>query len=123
VKLSATIGRAFALLAIVGLILAPLAQPAMAMPFEMQGGISQHAAADAEMGMAMADNMPCCPDKTPDCGKDCPLMALCMVGVLQAAPHGPALFVPLTLASVILPSDDAGRSGLAQAPPPRPPKA
>jgi hypothetical protein len=63
VKLSTTIRRVFALLAIFGLVLAPLAQPAMAMPSQTQITMSEHSAADAHMGMAMPADMPCCPDK------------------------------------------------------------
>jgi hypothetical protein len=85
--------------------------------------MSEHSAADAHMGMAMPADMPCCPDKAPDCGKDCPLMGLCMMSALQFAPLGPSLFLFPTLASIIFPGDDAALSGLAQPPPARPPKA
>ena len=112
-----------AVLAIAGLVLAPLARPTMAMPSEMAAAAHEHGAMDAQADMAMPADMPCCPDKVPDCSKDCPLMALCMVGAMQAAPHGPALFIPLTIASALVPPNESDRAGLSQAPPPRPPKA
>jgi hypothetical protein len=125
VKLLSSMHRVFAVLAIAGLILAPLARPAMAMPSQMQGSMSEHGATDTQMDMAMPADMPCCPDKTPasDCGKDCPLMALCMASVLQSAPLGAALFITLKLAGIVILGNDADRGSLAQAPPPRPPKA
>ncbi len=85
----------------------------MAMPAETQDTMSEHGAIDAQMTTAMATDMPCCPDKAPDCGKDCPLMALCMVSVLQSAPLGPVPIIPLTRASVVIPGEDADLSGLA----------
>jgi hypothetical protein len=124
VKLPSTIQRAFAVLAIAGLILAPLARAAVAMPSETQGTISAHDATDAQTAMAMPADMPCCQDKAPasDCGKDCPLMALCIASMLQSAPLGVPLFIPL-LADIVLPGDDADLRSVTQAPPPRPPKA
>jgi hypothetical protein len=121
--LRSAIARAFAVLAVAGLVLAPMARPVMAMPSQMQSVMSEHGAADAHMGMAAPADMPCCPDKAPDCGKDCPLMGLCMANVLQFAPIGPSLFISPTLASLVFPDDDAVLSGLAQPPPARPPKA
>jgi len=108
VKLSTTINRVFALLAIVGLVLAPLAPRAMAIPSQIQDAMSEHSAADAHMGMAMPVDM---------------LMGLCMASVLQPPPLAPALFIPMTVASIVFPGDDASLSGLAQPPPARPPKA
>jgi hypothetical protein len=123
-KLPSAIRRAFAVLAVAGLILAPQARLAMAMPSETQGTMSEHGATDARTAMGMPVDMPCCPDKAPasDCGKDCPLMALCTASVLQSAPLGVPLFIPL-LAGIVIPGDDADLGSLAQAPPPRPPKA
>jgi hypothetical protein len=120
VKLLSAIYRAFAVLAIAGLILAPLARPAAALSSETQGTMSAEGATDAQTAMGM----PCCPHKAPasDCGKDCPLMALCMASLLQSAPVDVPLFVPL-LAAIVIPGNDADPGSLAQAPPPRPPKA
>jgi hypothetical protein len=96
----------------------------MAMSSETQGIMSAHGATDAQTAMGMAADMPCCPHKAPasDCGKDCPLMALCMTSMLQFAPLGVPLFIPL-LADIIIPGDDADLGSLAPTPPPRPPKA
>ena len=121
-KASTLIGRVFAVLAVAGLVLAPLTRPAMAMPSEIHATAHEHGAMHAHAGMAMPALMPCCPDKAPGCGKDCPMMALCSVGALQA-PHGLALLVPLAVASILVPPSESDRSGLSQAPPPRPPKA
>ena len=104
----------FAALAILGLILAPIATPAAAMP----AGMSD------EASMAMPADMPCCPDQAPmpGCGKDCPLMAACSAPSVCDTPRGAVLAVPLVLASLVVPGNDAGLRGLRERPPPRPPK-
>jgi len=124
VKVLFAIHRAFAVLAIAGLILAPLARPAVATPSDTQSTINEQGATDAQTVMAMPADTPCCPAKTPasDCGKDCPLMTLCMASLLQSAPVGAPLFIPLR-ADIVIPGNDADLSSRAQAPPPRPPKA
>jgi hypothetical protein len=96
----------------------------MAMSSETQGIMSALGATDAQTAMIMPGDMPCCPHKAPasDCGKDCPLMALCIASMLQSAPLGVPLFIPL-LADIVLPGDDADLRSVTQAPPPRPPKA
>jgi hypothetical protein len=126
VKLLVVIHRALAILAVAGLILAPLAGPSMAMPSQMDSAMSEHAAPEAITSMAMPHgDMPCCPqDKTPasDSGKDCPLMALCTASLLRPA----ALDAPervLALLGIVVPGNDADLGSLAQAPPPRPPRA
>jgi hypothetical protein len=141
----AAIGHFLALLAVVGLLLAPLVHATMAM------GAADHAmlmavtgasaamthAGMADMGMAGADvagadivsmdAMPCCPHNAPvhnapvpDCGNDCPFMALC-----SAMPFGvplATLIAPLAEARVVLPGDQSGLVGLTRAPPRKPPK-
>jgi hypothetical protein len=104
----AAICRLLALLAVVSLLAGAIVRPAMAMP-------SQQAA----MG-----EMPCCPDETPksDCAKDCPLMALCAASI-QFLPTAPELSIPVMPAHTLLGASTAERSGLAQRPPPKPPKA
>jgi hypothetical protein len=116
-----TLGYLLALLAVAGLMLAPLVHGTMAM------GTAGHAmpmaaatTAGAEIA-GMAD-MPCCPHKAPvpDCGNDCPFMALC-----SAMPFGvplAGLIVPLTQAGTLSPGDQSGLVGVARAPPRRPPK-
>jgi hypothetical protein len=80
-------------------------------------------------GIIMESNatgeMPCCPDEAPrsDCAKGCPLMALCAAtGILFFAPM-PGLNVTMTPARAFIPGSVAELRGLAQRPPPRPPKA
>ena len=116
-----SIRHLLAVLAWVGLVVAPLATPAaaIAVPMEM-------AAANIEIAlMDMPEGMPCCPDMPakPGCAKDCPFMAVC-AGIVYPIVTGAATFsAPLTLLAVIAPDDDANLSGLAQGPPARPPKA
>jgi hypothetical protein len=73
---------------------------------------------------AMPDGMPCCPDQTttPDCSKNCPLMALCMAQLIQDAPAWTGLVAPLCPSSVVAPGDDQALTGQSYGPPPRPPK-
>jgi hypothetical protein len=108
-------------LAWLGLVLAPLATPAYAVVMSME-----MAAASAEnASMDMPEGMPCCLDKPakPDCAKDCPFMTLCAGLAFPTLASGATLFVPIALLAVIAPRNDAKLSGLAQGPPPRPPKA
>jgi hypothetical protein len=120
--LLSAITRILVLAAVVGVVSAPVARPAMAVPETMQGAMSEQMAADSEVGVS--DDMPCCPGKPslPDCGKDCPFMALCGAIVLHGVSHG-SLIVPLALVSVILPGDQSALVSLAHAPPRKPPKA
>ena len=105
-------GRILAALAIVGLTLAPVVRPAMA----MSGSAVDTVVADAA-------DMPCCPSKPalPDCSKDCPLMALCVTApihfVLQTG-----LTVPLTFVTVVFSGARSDLVSIAQAPPRKPPK-
>ena len=80
------------------------------------------------MGNSMAadpvapDDMPCCPGKPslPDCGKDCPLMALCSAAPLYFVSQI-GLIVPTNFATIIFPSDQSDLGSVAHAPPQRPP--
>lgn len=107
--------RLFAILAMIGLIFAPVApsvaSSAMAMP----------------MTAEMPDGMPCCPDDQPaipDCAKDCPFAVVCTAVFVSVATHESS-----PLASRMLFRDrfrtpgDAILSSLIGDPPPRPPKA
>jgi hypothetical protein len=113
-------------LALLGLVGAPLARPAMAMnmPAAMHAAMSDDAAMPADAAMAMPADMPCCPDKAPvpDCAKDCPLMALCLAGTVLSLSSGAGLLVLVRLSSLVLPGNDADLAGLGYGPPPRPPK-
>jgi hypothetical protein len=74
--------------------------------------------------MDMPEGMPCCPDaqKEPDCGKNCPFMALC-AGMAFPPIAGVAIVGPLSPLVVVAPHDDLGLDGMAHGPPARPPKA
>jgi hypothetical protein len=120
VKRRFTIRHLLANLAILGLVLGPMAAPAIAMPSSMD------MAASATADMNMSDVMPCCPDDNaakPDCQKVCPFMAVCAGLVFSGVANDAVLSVPNILLAVIAPRDADKLSGLGQAPPPRPPKA
>jgi hypothetical protein len=116
------INRILLVLAVLGLVLAPMARPAMAVSVSMQDAMSNQVVADSEVGAT--DDMPCCPGKPslPDCSKDCPFMALCGAIVLHGVSQN-SLIAPLTLVAVMLPGDPSALVSLAHAPPRKPPKA
>ncbi len=118
-----TIRHLLAALALLGLVLGPMAAPTMAMPISTDMAAS--AVTDMKADMKMSDGLPCCPDSPakPDCQKVCPFMAVCAGLVFPGLASGATLAVPTALLAVIAPRDDAKRNGLGQAPPPRPPKA
>ena len=110
--------------AVLGLILAPLAKPAMAMPTDSAG--MDHRAAMADMAdheMAMPEGMPCCPDEAPasDCGKHC-LMMMCAASLSPTLPSAAWLPAPQAAATNLIADGDSALSGRNPAPPPRPPK-
>ena len=112
-----TIRHLFAALALLGLVLGPMAAPTMGMSMDM--------AASAMTDVDMSDAMPCCPDSPAksDCAKVCPFMAVCARLIFLGLASGATLTVPTALLAVIAPRDGAKLSGLGEAPPPRPPKA
>ena len=114
VKLWRIIRMLLPVLAIVGLITAPLATP-----------VAAGTMAPVPM-TTMADDMPCCPPEKPampDCGKSCTLMAVCMAKCFQSFPTTESSeLAPLALARRVLPGSDTFGTGLAQAPPSRPPR-
>jgi hypothetical protein len=122
VKTLSAIRSLLAIPIIVGLVLGPIAKPAMGMPTTMHTGVASDQAMVDEA--AMPEDMPCCPTKAPipDCGKDCLFMAMCATQFLANAVQGPGLVIPLGLASVFFPGNDTDVAGLSQGPPPRPPK-
>jgi hypothetical protein len=72
----------------------------------------------------MADDMPCCPDKSApvDCDQ-CPLMALCAATTLQAPlPAGVAEIRAVTL-RMLLPGSDPEVESVGYSPPPKPPRS
>jgi hypothetical protein len=124
VKTLSTIRSLLAIPAIVGLILGPIARPAMAMPAPMHTAVASDQAMVDEAAMAMPEDMPCCPTKAPipDCSKDCVFMAVCAMQFLCNAVQTAGLVIPLGMASVFSPGNDTDVAGLSQGPPPRPPK-
>jgi hypothetical protein len=116
-----TIGRFIAWVAVAGLLLAPMARPAIAMDTLM--AMDRAAASDPATADAM-DHMPCCPGEPslPDCSKDCPLMALCITAPLHFASDA-SLIIPVTHVSIILPGVSPELASVDDAPPRRPPKA
>jgi hypothetical protein len=123
-RVRSAVGRVLAVLAVAGLVLVPIARPAMAMSVgtDMHAGLGNAMAADSAIA-DVADDMPCCPGKPalPDCSKDCPLMALCITAPLYFVSQI-SLIVPLSFASIIFPPDNSDLVSIAQAPPRRPPK-
>jgi hypothetical protein len=123
-KVGFAIGRVFAVLAVAGLVLAPIARPAMAlaMATDMHATMVDGMAAGSA-GMGTTDDMPCCPSKPalPDCSKDCPLMALCVTAPIHFVSQT-GLTVPLTFVAVVFPGARSDLVSIAQAPPRKPPK-
>jgi hypothetical protein len=119
VKARSTIRCLLTLLAVAGLLLAPIMRPvsAVAMDVQMAAGQAGDAAPQAR------DGMPCCPEKPalPPCGKDCPFMLLCVGAPLHRA-SAVEVHVPRTLAEIILPRDRPNLVSIARAPPQRPPE-
>jgi hypothetical protein len=116
-------GRICAFVAVLGLLLTPVARPAMALATDVDA--FPDVRAESGLGASMTtDEMPCCPAKPalPDCGKDCPFIGLCVGAALLGTPHV-ASIVPITPATIILPGGQIGLASIARAPPQRPPKA
>ena len=111
------------LLALVGLVLAPMARPVMAMSADV-AAMADAAAASDGASAAMGD-MPCCPEEpssAPDCTKHCPFMAMCMGKTFCGTP-GSTVVAPVVFVTEIVSSEEFRLHGIAQAPPKRPPKA
>jgi hypothetical protein len=127
VKIWLAIQRLLPILAVLGLVLAPLATPVMAA--ELAGPMLSADVAMADMAVehaGMSSDMPCCPPEKPvmpDCQKACPLAALCLAkcfgGLLASADE------PLRLASLapMISRDEIPPPSLGQAPPPPPPRS
>lgn len=93
-----------------GLLMAPLARPVLAMPADM---------------MDMSADMPCCQDKAPmpDCTQDCPFIALCVAGTVLNIPASPKLSLVHKIESVVFPANNAIFTSLNHDPPLRPPQS
>jgi hypothetical protein len=72
----------------------------------------------------MAADMPCCPDKqkSNDC-RDCPLIAICMLKVLQAGPSTHAVAFRQPARERLHSLDDVIADELARPPPDHPPRS
>jgi hypothetical protein len=119
VTISVALHRALALIALVGLVLAPLTAPAMAR------GTASMAVMSAQDGEAVAD-MPCCPPEKPvmpDCQKACPLAALCLAKCFSGLVSASAVPNRLGVALAMISGDEAAPDTLAHGPPPRPPQS
>lgn len=105
-------------LAVMGLLVAPIARSASAVPS------APTAAAVEDATASMPEGMPCCPDETPasDCAKNCPLLAICMSPCMQSF-AATGLSIPYRLAGLVAPDNDSRLEGLGQPPPGKPPKA
>ncbi|MCQ4191076.1 hypothetical protein [Methylocystis suflitae] len=98
------------MLAILGLIAGSFVTPA-------------RATAVGSTAMTMADDMPCCPDKTaPNCAKGCPLAIMCFAASLPAAAISAVAAPNIARLDVLSPLDDAFIAGVGGAPPRRPPR-
>jgi hypothetical protein len=102
----------FAVLVTVGLAVAPLASPVAA----------GNNASNAMMQMAGMD-MSCCPDKQKNDCRDCPLVAICMMSMLQAGPSTSAVVMRQPVRARLHPLDDPMVDGSEHPPPDHPPRS
>jgi hypothetical protein len=104
-----------AVLVTAGLTVAPLVTPAAA--GHSMGAMQMADAQD------MPDDMACCPDKqnSKQC-QDCPLVAICMLKVLQAGPSAATVSIGQPAREVLRPLDDMIADGLSRPPPDQPPR-
>jgi hypothetical protein len=122
------IRKLLSLLAVLALILVPLGRPVMGASADISTAdihtADMHAVMSDATAAPMAADMPCCADKAPasDCAKDCPSMALCMVGSILDFPASITLHIPHKFTTLALAGNDAAVAGLTHGPPPRPPK-
>lgn len=110
------------LLVAAGLLLAPLASPAFAMPFP--GAADNDVQAMSEDMQGISEDMPCCPGQTDskDCGS-CPFVALCMLSISLPAPYGAiSLIERQARHSAFAPIDDLRIDGIGAQPPDHPPR-
>src|SRR6266702_5697480 len=105
-----------AVLVTAGLVVAPLVIPAAAGPLM---------ASDVQMTDAqdMSADMPCCPDQqnSKQC-QDCPLLAICMLKVLQAGPAVVTAILSSRALELLRPLEVVIADGLSRPPPDHPPR-
>jgi hypothetical protein len=119
VKRSIHLCRLLAVLVIVGLVIAPLSARANS------GAMASMAmTSTSDDAAAMADDMPCCPDKSApvDCDQ-CPLMALCVSTTLQAPLPARVTEIQPVMLRMLLPGSDPEVEGVGYSPPPKPPRS
>jgi hypothetical protein len=116
-------------LAVLGMVLAPMARPVMAMPADQSAGMHHHATMTTagepdNGGISTSEGMPCCPDEAPvsDCGMNCAMM-MCAASLSPTLPGAAWLPVPKLAPSELVDYEEAALSGRSPGPPPRPPKA
>lgn len=111
-----TLAKLLVAIAVVGILVAPFGRQAAA-------GQTLTQTKMAGAAMAMAGDMPCCPEQAPvqDCAKDCPLMALCATQLMHAS-LGVAFDISMIVLSRPAPASDAPLAGLGNHPPPKPPR-
>lgn len=117
------IRRLLAILAVAGVVLAPVTAPGAA--GEKSMGMTMPGSASVESDMTLAD-MPCCPPEkpaVPDCEKACPLASLCLAKLVQAIVPVDVASVRFNIAAALLPRNDAAPDTVSPLPPPRPPQA
>ena len=110
-----TLSRLLLTLALCGMLSAPFARQAVAVPLAAPATEVLH---DAAM-----EDMLCCHDRAPskDCAKTCPLMAMCATQFMHVAPFS-AVQMNATLVARAAPASDVPLAGLDSSPRPKPPK-
>lgn len=121
VSIRLTIFRALIVLAVCGLIAAPVARSAIAMT--MQASTSAITSGNNIGTDETAESMPCCPKKAPSGGHDCPLVSLCQAGANVSLTSEISLIVFSSTAYFLPLLNEQNFSGQAQGPPHRPPKS
>ena len=123
-------------LAVLGLVLAPLARPAAAMTVNAPG---MDQAMISSMSQTMPADMECCPQdamqadagkvqmdndaaKMP-CGKDCPQMAACIASLTSFTVQAQSLPVQVSATAITYLPVERSLAGLSRPPTPRPPTA
>jgi hypothetical protein len=128
--------RFLSILAAIGLLFAPLVTPAVqaSTPVAMTSSGEMGSMEMGGMAMAMpaatpglSESMGCCPpprQHVPDCPKDCPWAAICMVQCLpNIASAGSAATLLSWLPASMPAVTDRNRDRMPDPPPPRPPRS
>ncbi|WP_256939213.1 hypothetical protein [Ensifer adhaerens] len=113
------ISRVLSILAILGLLTAPMATPSAA-----EAVAPAPAAGMMDMG-AMPDDMSCCPDQKqslPDCQKSCPLATICMAKCFPSVSQREFALLRLDRLVNLAPYMDRMRDPTIGTPPDRPPR-